>query len=57
MTVLCLSVERLGITTDFLHRLEGVIGLLGTRELESRSGDTEVRAAEEESEMDHFDRT
>ena len=57
MTVLSLSDERLGITTDFLHRLEGVIGLLGTRELETRSGGTEVRAAAEESEMGHFDRT
>ena len=57
VTVLCLSVKRLGITTDFLHRLEGVIGLLGTSELELRSGGTEVRAAAEESEMDHFDRT
>ena len=55
--VLCLSVDKLGIATVFLHRLEGVIGLLNTSEPESRSGGTEVKAAGEDSEMDHFDRT
>ena len=55
--VRCPPIIKLGGATNFLHRLEGVMGLDGTNELEKRPWTTGDGDAAERSGTDHFDRT